>query len=146
MKNTCILSPATLLIDISQFHFKHSGLNKPGGAGSFLHGRCQSGVAAPHRALLLDFIYDIKLRRYNEEFYQTPRAGNPGSSRKANHPSAIQTGSRRHYARYAAPDERVPATSAHPERQACGIARQAVKADYPPIFSTYFLNLQRVTL
>lgn len=112
MKNTCILSPATLLIDISQFHFKHSGLNKPGGAGSFLYGRCQSGVAAPHRELLFS---DIKLRRYNEQRNQISERI-PGTL-QVYHYSCQQKGGRYNYAGFSGHIPRVPQKDQGAERQ-----------------------------
>lgn len=79
---------------------------------------------------------------------QTLRAGNPGPCRKANYPRP-QPGTRP--ANPCRPDRATPRifgqSQAHCQEVEPGAAnaRQAVKqADYLPLFSTYFLNLQQV--
>ena len=69
MKRNCTFVTATPFTDISQFHSKRLGLNKPGGAGSFLFGRCQYGVAAS----LPGFIIFTKLRHHHAHHRQAIR-------------------------------------------------------------------------
>lgn len=144
MKKACTFTPATTHFGFLRDSSKHFCLNKPGRAGFSPRGG--TGVASqPPIGHYFFSPFTATLHHVHQQTFQT-RPGSPGTRRKANYPPAITASRRGHYARYDAADTQIPATSAHPERQACGVARQAVKpADYLPIFCTYFVNLQCVS-
>lgn len=104
---------ATPIIDILQFHFKHSGLNKPGGAGSFLFGGCQVGVAAPHWA----FCIHTKTRRHYARTQAPALSGNSAPCRTAGHLIPQPYTCATHGRRYTAAPSGVFATNAANRKQ-----------------------------
>ena len=93
MKNPRTFTPATPFIDISQFHSKHSGLNKPGGAGSFLLGGVRVASQPPTGHY---FFLTLKLRRYyvHRNFTHRnppakPASGSQNGCRRPENPARI---------------------------------------------------------
>lgn len=144
MKNTCILSPATPVLQYPSGIFKQLCLNTPGGAGSFLCGGYWYGVAASPSGII--FFTHTKATPYVKQQTFPLRPGNPGTRRNANYPPAFTPGRTRYAPRFDAVATRIPAVFEAPKRQArTAPAEDGLKADYLPLYSSYFINLQCVS-
>ena len=144
MKKACTFTPATTHFGFLRDSSKHSCLNKPGRAGFSPHG----GTGVASQPPIGHYFFSPFTATLHHVHTQTFRAGNPGPCRKANHPRP-QPGTRP--ANGSRPDRAAPRISGQSQAHCLEVetgaanARQAVKqADYLPIFSTQFFNLQCV--
>lgn len=108
------------------------------GGNARASGLLDSGIV---RAAFL-FAQNVQQSEYAHSKIFPSRAGNPGTRRKADHPASFQTGRNHYAARFDALAARMPALFETPKRFARTAFTEVKTADYPPIFSTQFVNLQ----
>ena len=92
------------------------------------------------------FLFCANVQHTRNVYQQTLRPGNHRTRRTANYPAALQTGRTHHAPRFDAAAARIPAVFEAPKRQArTAPAEDGLKADYLPLYSSYFINLQCVS-
>lgn len=143
MKKACTFTPATTHFGFLRDSSKHPCLNKPGRAGFSPHGG--TGVASqPPIGHYFFSPFTATLHHVTQTFSSRP--GNHSASRKANYPPAFTPGRTRYAPRFDAIAARIPAVFEAPKRQArTAPAEDGLKADYLPLYSSYFINLQCVS-